>query len=94
MRLATKPSVYCGWRQNGCFYGAHTHRHFASMVRDAKNQPRGLEQNIVLVPTGDHKREIDTVFYHGGCLYPDSMWSREIRSSRRVLGQNLGARDG
>jgi glycine/D-amino acid oxidase-like deaminating enzyme len=25
----------CGWRDDGCFFGAHTARHFAAMVRDA-----------------------------------------------------------
>jgi glycine/D-amino acid oxidase-like deaminating enzyme len=69
--LATELDLDCGWRQDGCFYGAHTPRHFAAMVRDAQNQPHGLEQNIVIVPKGEHKREIDTDFYHGGCLYPD-----------------------
>jgi glycine/D-amino acid oxidase-like deaminating enzyme len=69
--LATEQGLDCGWRQDGLFYGAHTPRHFAAMVRDAADQPPGLEQNIVIIPEGEHKREIDTDFYHGGCLYPD-----------------------
>ena len=69
--LATEQGLDCGWRQDGLFYGAHTPRHFAAMVREAADQPPGLAQNIVVVPKGEHKREIDTDFYHGGCLYPD-----------------------
>jgi len=36
----------CDWREAGCFFGAHTERHFRLMARDAENQPRGLEQRI------------------------------------------------
>src|ERR1022692_2450106 len=45
-RLATEQGIDCDWRERGCFFGAHTPRHFAAMVHDAQNQPRGLEQRI------------------------------------------------
>jgi glycine/D-amino acid oxidase-like deaminating enzyme len=68
--LATK-EIDCGWREDGCFFGAHTARHFAAMVRDAENQTRGLEQRIDIVAKADQHREIASDFYHGGCVYPD-----------------------
>jgi glycine/D-amino acid oxidase-like deaminating enzyme len=68
--LATK-EIDCGWREEGCFFGAHTARHFAAMVREARNQPRGLEQRIEIVGKADQHREIASDFYHGGCVYPD-----------------------
>jgi glycine/D-amino acid oxidase-like deaminating enzyme len=68
--LATK-EIDCGWREDGCFFGAHTARHFAAMVRDAENQARGLEQRIDIVAKADQHREIASDFYHGGCVYPD-----------------------
>ncbi len=68
--LATK-EIDCGWREDGCFFGAHTARHFAAMVRDAENQPDGLEQKIEIVAKADQHREIASDFYHGGCVYPD-----------------------
>jgi glycine/D-amino acid oxidase-like deaminating enzyme len=68
--LATK-DIDCGWREDGCFFGAHTARHFAAMVRDAENQPRGLEQRIDIVAKADQHREIASDFYHGGSVYPD-----------------------
>jgi glycine/D-amino acid oxidase-like deaminating enzyme len=68
--LATK-EIDCGWREDGCFFGAHTARHFAAMVREAENQTRGLEQRIDIVAKADQHREIASDFYHGGCVYPD-----------------------
>jgi glycine/D-amino acid oxidase-like deaminating enzyme len=70
-RLATGQGVDCDWRENGCFFGAHTQGHFAAMVRDAEHQPRGLEQRITVVPRAEQFREIDSDFYHGGCVYHD-----------------------
>jgi glycine/D-amino acid oxidase-like deaminating enzyme len=68
--LATQ-QVDCGWREDGCFFGAHTAKHFEQMARDAENQPRGLEQRISVVPKADQHAEIATDFYHGGCVYHD-----------------------
>jgi glycine/D-amino acid oxidase-like deaminating enzyme len=68
--LATR-QIDCGWREDGCFFGAHTARHFAAMARDAENQTPGLEQRINIVAKADQHAEIDTDFYHGGCVYPD-----------------------
>jgi len=68
--LATQ-QIDCNWRADGCFFGAHTARHFARMVFDAENQPRGLEQRIDVVPRAQQSSEIDSDFYHGGCVYPD-----------------------
>lgn len=61
----------CGWRAAGCFFGAHTAKHFREMARDAQNQPRGLEQRIMVVPKTEQHREIASDFYQGGCVYPD-----------------------
>jgi glycine/D-amino acid oxidase-like deaminating enzyme len=69
--LATSGDVDCDWRERGCFYGAHTPRHFAHMAYDAENQVRGLEQRISVVPQAEQRREIASDFYHGGCVYHD-----------------------
>ena len=54
--LATQ-EIDCGWREDGCFFGAHTPRHFERMAREAENQPRGLEQRISVVsPSGTAPR--------------------------------------
>jgi glycine/D-amino acid oxidase-like deaminating enzyme len=68
--LATQ-HLGCDWRDSGCFFGAHTAKHFREMVRDAENQPRGLEQRIVVVPKSEQRGEIASDYYQGGCVYPD-----------------------
>jgi glycine/D-amino acid oxidase-like deaminating enzyme len=75
--------VECNWRAAGCFFGAHTARHFSRMVRDAENQPRGLEQRIDIVPKAEQHGELATDFYHGGCVYPDDA---SVDPARLLLG--------
>ncbi|HTV95920.1 MAG TPA: FAD-dependent oxidoreductase [Steroidobacteraceae bacterium] len=71
LRSLAAGDVECDWRDCGCFFGAHTGRHFESMARDAERQPAGLEQRIIPVPRSEQHREIASDYYHGGCLYPD-----------------------
>lgn len=71
LRSMAANEIDCDWRDNGCFFGAHTPRHFKAMVRDAENQPRGLEQRINVVQKSQQHEEIDSDFYHGGCVFVD-----------------------
>jgi glycine/D-amino acid oxidase-like deaminating enzyme len=82
--------IDCGWRDDGCFFGAHTARHFDRMARDAENQPRGLEQRISVVSRAEQQREIASDFYHGGCVYPDDA---SVDPTRLLLGLLGRARD-
>src|ERR1700677_2834329 len=82
--------IDCGWRDDGCFFGAHTARHFERMVRDAENQPRGLEQRISVVSRAEQRGEIASDFYHGGCVYPDDA---SVDPTRLLLGLLGRARD-
>jgi glycine/D-amino acid oxidase-like deaminating enzyme len=81
--LATEGGVDCDWRQQGCFYGAHTRRHFLAMAKDARCQPRGLEQRISVIARADQRQEIATDFYHGGCVYHDDA---SVDPMRLLLG--------
>jgi glycine/D-amino acid oxidase-like deaminating enzyme len=69
--LARDARLDIDWRDQGCFVGAHTPRHFATMARDAECQPRGLEQRISVVSRAQQRAEIATDFYRGGCVYHD-----------------------
>jgi glycine/D-amino acid oxidase-like deaminating enzyme len=71
LRSLAKQEGDCGWREEGCFFGAHTAKHFKKMVWYAAHQPRGLEQRISVVSKAEQAREIASDFYHGGCVYPD-----------------------
>jgi glycine/D-amino acid oxidase-like deaminating enzyme len=41
------------------------------MALEARNQPAGLEQRISVLPKSEQHQEIDSEFYHGGCVYHD-----------------------
>ena len=69
--LATEGGVDCDWAQRGCFYGAHTPRHFRRMAYEAEHQPKGLEQRISVVSRSDQHGELASDYYHGGCVYHD-----------------------
>jgi glycine/D-amino acid oxidase-like deaminating enzyme len=92
-RLATDEGVDCDWRNQGCFFGAHTPRQFSAMARDALEQPRGLEQRITVVPRAGQSGEIDSDFYHGGCVYHDDASVDPMRMLLALLrrAQNAGA---
>ncbi len=88
--------IDCDWRECGCFFGAHTPRHFERMAREAEHQPKGLEQRISVLTKSEQHQEIDSEFYHGGCVYHDDaaldpmklllgLLDRACRAGARVL---------
>jgi glycine/D-amino acid oxidase-like deaminating enzyme len=91
LRSLAKQQGDCAWREDGCFYGAHTARHYTQMVRDAENQPRGLEQRISVVAKADQHGEIASDFYHGGCVYHDDA---SVDPTRLLLALLRRALDG
>ncbi|MDP9064637.1 MAG: FAD-binding oxidoreductase [Pseudomonadota bacterium] len=89
--LATEEGVDCDWRERGCFYGAHTPRHFAAMAHDAEHQPRGLEQRISVLARRDQRQEIASDFYHGGCVYHDDASVDPMRLLMSLLARASAA---
>ncbi len=83
LRSLAAQDLDCDWRDSGCFFGAHTAKHFRDMVHDAENQPRGLEQRIVAVPRAEQHAEIASDYYQGGCVYPDDA---SVDPTRLLLG--------
>jgi glycine/D-amino acid oxidase-like deaminating enzyme len=69
--LARTPGIDVDWRDTGCFYGAHTRRHFDRLRRAVDRQPRGFEAAIRVVPRHEQAAEIGSPFYHGGLVYED-----------------------
>jgi glycine/D-amino acid oxidase-like deaminating enzyme len=90
LRTLASGQADCGWRTDGCFFGAHTKGHFRRMAQDAENQPRGLEQRISVVPKSQQRGEIDSDFYHGGCVYHDDA---SVDPTRLLLSLLRLARD-
>jgi glycine/D-amino acid oxidase-like deaminating enzyme len=69
--LVSQSGANVDWQERGCFFGAHTPRHFAAMKREAENQPKGLEQRVSVVSRAEQRSEIDSDLYHGGVVYHD-----------------------
>lgn len=92
--LATDEQLDCDWQPRGCFHGAHTRRHFGALVANLRDQAPGLEQRITIVPRAEQRSEIDTDFYHGGCVYHDDAAIDPPRLMRALLAraQQQGAR--
>jgi len=91
LRSLARQQVDCDWREDGCFFGAHTARHFRQMARAAEHQPRGLEQKISVVSKADQHGEIASDFYHGGCVYHDDA---SVDPTRLLLALLRRALDG
>jgi glycine/D-amino acid oxidase-like deaminating enzyme len=89
--LALEERLEFDWRQAGCFYGAHTARHFAHMSREAMQQPAGLEQRIRIVPRDHQHDELASDFYHGGCVYEDDASVQPMRLLLALLARARAA---
>jgi glycine/D-amino acid oxidase-like deaminating enzyme len=93
LRSLASGELDCDWRDCGCFFGAHSARHFKLMAHEARNQPAGLEQRITPLSRSEQRGEIDTDFYHGGCVYPDDASVDPMKLLRGLLhrARNAGA---
>ena len=60
--------IDCDYRRCGRFLAAHSPRQFQKLVTDARNQPRGLEQDLQIVSAQEQASEIDSSYYHGGLV--------------------------
>lgn len=63
--------IDCDFRQCGRYSAAHNPRQFRQLVKQAENQPKGLEQSLTIIDRKDQADEIDSDFYHGGLLIPE-----------------------
>ena len=97
-RLAEAERIDCDWQPRGSFYGAHSARHFAQIVRDAESQPRGLEQRVSIVSRDKVRAEVDSDLYHGGAVFHDdasvqpakllnAVYRRAVEAGVTIIGQ-------
>jgi len=63
-------AIDCDFRHCGRFQAAHNPAQFRKLAHYANNQPKGLEQPLVIVEHKDQASEIDSEFYHGGLVIP------------------------
>jgi len=83
--LAGEAGADIGWTPSGCYYGAHTPRHFQRIRHEAEHQPSGLQQRVTIVTRAEQSSEIDSDFYHGGVVYHDDASVHPMRLLLRLL---------
>ena len=68
--LIRTADIDCDFARVGRFHAAHNRRQFAALAKLEREQPKGLEVPMQLVPRDEQHREIGSDRYHGGALYP------------------------
>ncbi len=67
--LIRSEGIDCDWRQVGRFHAAHTRKHYDALAAAAKDQPKGLEVAMEMVPRaeqGERTRQPALPRRHGG----------------------------
>lgn len=59
----------CDFAVVGRFHAAHNAGQYDVLAAAAKNQPKGLEVAVHMVPRGEQRREIGSDVYFGGAVY-------------------------
>src|SRR5262245_12511151 len=68
--LIRSESIDCDWARVGRYHAAHNAKQYEALAEYAKNQPKGLEVPMEMVPRAEQHREIPSDLYYGGAVYP------------------------
>jgi len=68
--LIRSESIDCDWARVGRYHAAHNPKQYEVLAEYAKNQPKGLEVPMEMVPRAEQHREIPSDLYYGGAIYP------------------------
>jgi len=64
-----REGIDCDFARTGRLHAAHTPSAYHALVREAENQPKGLEIDAHVVPRAELRDEIGTDLYCGGLVY-------------------------
>ena len=89
--------IDCDFRQCGRYSAAHNPRQFRQLVKQAENQPKGLEQSLTIIDRNNQASEIDSDFYQGGLIigehcslnpasYHQGLADRALSAGSRLVG--------
>ena len=67
--LIRSEKLDCDWRRVGRYHAAHNAKQYEALAAFAKNQPKGLEVPMEMVPRAEQHREVPSDLYHGGAVY-------------------------
>jgi glycine/D-amino acid oxidase-like deaminating enzyme len=68
--LIRTENIDCDWARVGRYHAAHNAKQYEALAAFHKNQPKGLEVPMEMVPRAEQHREIPTDLYYGGAVYP------------------------
>ena len=68
--LIRAENIDCDWARVGRYHAAHNPKQYEALADFHKNQPKGLEVPMEMVPRAEQHREIPTDLYYGGAIYP------------------------
>jgi glycine/D-amino acid oxidase-like deaminating enzyme len=68
--LIRSEGIECDWARVGRYHAAHNAKQYEALADYAKNQPKGLEVPMEMVPRAEQHREIPSDLYYGGAIYP------------------------
>ncbi len=68
--LIRAENIDCDWARVGRYHAAHNAKQYEVLADYAKNQPKGLEVPMEMVPRAEQHREIPSDLYYGGAVYP------------------------
>lgn len=60
----------CDWELPGRFLGIHSEKAFKAIDQQYASLPKEIAVNYRMVPKSEQHAEIETDFYHGGCVLP------------------------
>ena len=66
-----REKIDCDWERVGRFHAAHNPKAYETLARDVTSQPKGLAQEVFVVPREEQRKEIGSDRYHGGVIFPN-----------------------
>ena len=89
--FVTREGIACDFRRAGRYHGAHTPKHYQTLLRDAELLRRNEGIEVFEVPRQDQRRELGSDIYHGGVVFPRHAVLNPARSQRGLMERAVDA---
>ena len=89
--FVTREGIACDFRRAGRYHGAHTPKHYQTLLRDAELLRRNEGIEVFEVPRQDQRRELGSDIYHGGVVFPRHAVLNPARYQRGLMERAVDA---
>ncbi len=83
--------IDCDFKVPGRFHAAHNTAQFKKLVRQVRNQPKGLEVPCHAVPRSEQQSELGSEAYHGGVVFENHASLDPARYHQGLLDRAMDA---